>query len=56
MDVSPLSRGNVMAKTMKVYVDVFKNELIVLFLVDQFTVITAIVSTLSFEIIRPYGQ
>ena len=41
---------------MKVYVDVFNNELIVLFLVDQFTVITSIVSTLIFEIIRPYGQ
>ncbi len=31
---------------MKVYVDVFNNELIVLFLVDQITVKTSIVSTL----------
>ncbi len=31
---------------MKVYVDVFYNKLIVLYLVDQFTVITSIVSML----------
>ncbi len=41
---------------MTVHVDVFKNELIVLFLVDQFTVITSIVSTIIFEVIQPFGQ
>ncbi len=36
---------------MKVYVDVSNNKPIVLFLIDQFTVITSIVSTLIFQVL-----